>query len=283
MENPVSAGESALPKTGIVSGLNLEGYTSSAALLPPIAANPRGIKEMVIVEWTDKQLGNTTFEGTAREVMRMQLPGIFHPLNEMIFNPTAKKGDPEWRVMYLGVGDAGTGERPGPARLYAQRLDNYQGKILRIIPMLNEHTSTSTISKNGRYRIPNDNPFVSINGAKKEIWAYGMRNPHRLAWYVDPKKPTKPTLLAFNIGLVTFETIDIIKKGANYGYPLREGSRSMSDNNVMGPLPAEDILPIMVSDSVSQGKIKPSYPVAQYPHAPGVAMPLLMDLYIRES
>ncbi|MCZ2473175.1 c-type cytochrome [Aquirufa ecclesiirivi] len=269
MENAISSGETAVPKSNVVPGLNVDGYTTTAALLPPIVPNSRGVREMVIVEWTDKQIGNSTFEGTAREVLRLQLPGIFHPLNEMIFNPTAKKGDPEWRVMYLGVGDAGTGERPGPTRYYAQRLDNYQGKILRIIPMMSEHRATSTISENGRYRIPNDNPFLSLPGAKKEIWAYGMRNPHRLTWYVDPKKPTRPTLLAFNIGLVTYETIDIIKKGANFGYPLREGSRSMSENNAMGPLPAEDILPIMISDSVSQGSIKPSYPVAQYPHAPG--------------
>lgn len=268
MENAVTAGESAAPKEGIVPGLNLTGYMTTPALLPPIAPNPRNIKEMVLVEWTDKQLSNSSFEGTAREVIRMQLPGIFHPLNEMIFNPTAKKGDSEWRVMYLGVGDAGTGERPGATRLYAQRLDNYQGKILRIIPMLNEHNNTSSLSTNGQYRIPNDNPFVTIPGAKKEIWSYGMRNPHRLTWYVDPLKPKNPTLLAFNIGLVTYETIDIVKKGANYGYPLREGSRSMADNNVMGPIPSEDILPIMISDSVSKGTIKPSYPIAQYPHAP---------------
>lgn len=269
MENAAVPGETAVPKKGVVPGLNLDGYTTTAALVPPIAPNPRGLREMVIVEWTDKQIGNTTFEGTAREVLRMQLPGIFHPLNEMIFNPTAKKGDPDWRVMYLGVGDAGTGERPGPTRLYAQRLDNYQGKILRIIPMISEHTATSTLSENGRYRIPNDNPFVSVPGAKKEIWTYGMRNPHRMTWYIDPMKPTKPTLIAFNIGLVTYETIDIVKKGANYGYPLREGSRSMSDNNVMGPIPTNDILPIMVTDSLTNGSIKPTYPVAQYPHAPG--------------
>lgn len=269
MENAIASGETAIPKSNIIPGLILEGYATSTPLLPPIAVNPRGVREMVIVEWTDKEIGNTTFEGTAREVMRMQLPGIFHPLNEMIFNPTAKKGDPEWKVMYLGVGDAGTGERPGPTRYYAQRLDNYQGKILRIIPSLNEHKSTSTISENGRYRIPNDNPFFSVKGVKKEIWAYGMRNPHRMTWYVDPQKPNKPTLVAFNIGLVTYETILIIKKGANFGYPLREGNRSMSENNTMGELPSEDILPLKVSDSTSIGTIKPNYPVAQYPHAAG--------------
>ena len=66
--------------------------------------------------------------------------------------------------MYVGVGDAGTGERPDIRRLNPQRLDNLNGKILRIVPDLREHTATSTVSENGRYRIPNDNPFVVDGG-----------------------------------------------------------------------------------------------------------------------
>ena len=237
MENPNLPGESAAPRAGVVPGLNLADYTTTTALSTPIVPNPTAVREMVIVEWTDRQIGNTTFEGTAREVFRLQMPGGIHPLNEITFNPAARAGDPDWRVMYLGVGDSQTGERPGPMRLHAQRLDTLHGKILRIIPMLSEHRSTSTVSENGRYRIPNDNPFVSVEGARKEIWALGLRNPHRLTWYVDPAHPRESTLLAFNIGLVSWETVMIIKKGANYGYPLREGTQSMSATNGMGPLP----------------------------------------------
>jgi hypothetical protein len=80
-------------------------------------------------------------------VFRTVLPGLFHPLNEITFNPAARPGDPDWRVMYLGVGDSGAGERPGPMRLHAQRLDTLHGKILRIIPMLSEHVKTSTVSE----------------------------------------------------------------------------------------------------------------------------------------
>ena len=269
MEDFTTPGESAMPKTGVVPGLNLAGYTTTPALSTPTVPDARFARDMVIVEWTDRQIGNTTFEGTAREVLRMQVPGLFHPLNEITFNPAARPGDPEWRVMYLGVGDSGTGERPGPMRMHAQRLDTLHGKILRIIPMLSEHAKTSTVSENGRYRIPNDNPFVSVEGARKEIWALGLRNPHRLTWYVDPARPREAVLLAFNIGLVSWETVMIIKKGANYGYPLREGTQSMSASNGMGPLPEDDMIPVQVSDTVTRGTVKPTYPVAAYPHAPG--------------
>lgn len=270
MENSATPEENVIPKAGVVPGLNLSGYTTTPALAKPtVAGDARFSRELVIVEWTDKQIGNTTFEGTAREVFRLFVPGLFHPLNEMIFNPAARPGDPDWRVMYLGIGDAGTGERPGPNRLHAQRLDTYQGKVLRIIPMLSEHASTSKVSENGRYRIPNDNPFISVAGARKEIWALGLRNPHRLTWYIDPARPREAVLLAFNIGLVSWETVMIIKKGANYGYPLREGSQSMSTGNAMGPLPTDDVIPVQVSDSVTQGMVKPAYAVIAYPHAAG--------------
>jgi mono/diheme cytochrome c family protein len=269
METLTTPGESATPKTGVVPGLNLSGYTTTPALPTPMVPDPRFARDMVIVEWTDRQVSNTTFEGTAREVLRMQLPGLFHPLNEITFNPAARPGDPDWRVMYLGVGDSGTGERPGPMRMHAQRLDTLHGKILRIIPMLREHAKTSTVSENGRYRIPNDNPFVSLEGARKEIWALGLRNPHRLTWYADPARPREAVLLAFNIGLVSWETVMIIKKGANYGYPLREGTQSMSATNGMGPLPEDDMIPVQISDTVTRGTVKPTYPVAAYPHAPG--------------
>jgi hypothetical protein len=74
-------------------------------------------------------------------------------------------------------------------------------------------------------------------------------------------------LLAFNIGLVTWETVVVIHKGANYGYPLREGTNSMSSTNGMGPIPEDDNIPIQLSDTVARGTVKPTYPVIQYAHS----------------
>jgi mono/diheme cytochrome c family protein len=264
MEDPAVAAPAA-PRTGVVPGLDLSGYTVSPAIPTPTVDN-RIEREVVLIEWRDRNPANATFEGTARELMRLQHPLPIHPLGEMTFNPTARPGDADWRVMYLGAGDSGSGEQRDSRRLNPQRLDTLVGKILRIVPDLREHTTTSTVSENGRYRIPNDNPFSTVDGARKEIWAYGLRNPHRLMWDVDPSRPGAPTLLAFNIGLVSWETVVVIHKGANYGYPLREGTQSMSSTNGMGPLPAEDTIPIQISDTVARGTVKPTYPVIQYPH-----------------
>ena len=173
------------PRAGAIAGLDLSGYTTTPAIPVP-TADGRIDRETVLIEWHDRNPKNATFEGTAREILRVQQPAPIHPLGEMTFNPVARRGDPDWRVMYIGSGDAGTGEQRDIRRMNPQRLDTIAGKILRIVPDLREHTATSTVSENGRYRIPNDNPFTTLEGARKEIWAYGLRNPHRLIWNVDP-------------------------------------------------------------------------------------------------
>ena len=46
----------------------------------------------------------------ARELLRVPLNTRIHPLGDLIFDPTARRGDPEWRVLYLECGDGGSGE-----------------------------------------------------------------------------------------------------------------------------------------------------------------------------
>jgi hypothetical protein len=164
--------------------------------------------------------------------------------------------------MYVGMGDGGAGEAKTMIRQNPQRLDTLVGKILRIIPDVNEHISTSTLSGNGRYRIPGDNPFVTTPGARKEIWAYGLRNPHRLSW-ADNR------LIATSIGLRTWETVNIIKKGANYGYSQREGNELLQADNTTTRLPDVDKIAVQIGDEVTDTTVIPTYPVVEYPHLPG--------------
>jgi mono/diheme cytochrome c family protein len=264
MEDPTTAGP-AEPRPGAIKGLDLSGYRTTPAILVPVEPGTVINRETVLIEWTDRHPSNATFEGTARELLRVQQPSPIHPMGEMTFNPAAKPGDPDWRVMYIGSGDAGSGEQKDIRRMNPQRLDTLVGKILRIIPDVRAHTSTSTVSENGRYRIPNDNPFVSVEGARKEIWAAGIRNPHRLVWDFPATRSAAPRLLAFNIGLNAWETVLLIKKGANYGYSLREGTQARTAEG-MQPVPADDTIPWQISDTVTRGTVKPTYPVIAYPH-----------------
>jgi Glucose / Sorbosone dehydrogenase len=265
LEDPSLPG-SVMPDNANFPGLKLAGYTTTPAIFTP----PSHRSEGVIIEWTDTNTSNSTFEGTAREVLRLQLITYSHPLGEITFNPAARLGDPDWRVMYVACGDSAAGEQRDPIlRLSPQRLDMLIGKIWRIIPDPNEHADSSTLSENGRYRIPNDNPFVNVKGARKEIWAYGLRNPNRLTWHVDPTDRSKVTLMANVVGLRTWETVDIVHKGANYGYSLREGNELLKPDNTTAPLPGDDHIPMQITDTIANGTVLPTYPVIQYGHVQG--------------
>jgi len=262
LEEPAAPG-STLPDVTHFPGLKTDGYTTTAPIVTPGTIE----REAVVIEWTDTNVANDTFEGRARELMRVQLNTRIHPMGDLVFNPAARPGDPDWRVLYIGCGDGGAGERRTAMRQNPQRLDTLVGKILRIIPDLSLHTESSVASDNGRYRIPRDNPFVATEGAKKEIWAYGLRNPHRLIWDMDPANRSDNHLLAASIGLHAWEAVYVVHKGKNYGYSEREGTEVLQGpDNTMAKLPAVDEIPVRISDTVSNGTVVPSYPVIEYPH-----------------
>lgn len=251
-----------VPDNQNLPGLDVSGYTPS----PPVPTPGAIDHEAVIIEWSDSNIANATFEGRARELLRIPLNNRIHPIADLTFNPTARPGDADWRVMYVACGDGGSGDQRTAVRLNPQRLDTVVGKILRIVPDLTAHTPESRVSENGRYRVPNDNPFVSLAGARPEIWAYGLRNPHRLSWNVDRRNASAPHLIAAIIGWRTWETVAIIHKGANYGFPAREGAQLLNGDAVSSDLPQPDELPVLVNDVTTAGVVAPTYPVLRYAH-----------------
>lgn len=256
--------------------LNTSNYAPTTSVDAPGSFS----RQVALVEWTDTNVNNTTFEGSARELLRLDMLDRIHPMGDIIFNPTAGPDDPDWRVMYISVGDAGAGENNNEAvRRTPQLLNTLGGKVLRIAPDANVNIET-TLSPNGKYRIPTDNPFTDVadpggaNGAvRDEIWALGFRNPHRMSWDVDPINPDNNHLIVSDIGLHTWEEVNIVHKGANYGYSQREGNQRLLTNNTTTGLPTLDSLEndLICTGSnftscTSSGRVAPLYPVIQYGH-----------------
>jgi len=112
-------------------------------------------------------------------------------------------------MAYLGVGDGGAAGDPKKA---GQDLGQLLAKILRI--------DVNRAGAEKPYAVPSDNPFVGVQGARPEVWAYGLRNPWRMAF--DRKAGE---LWVGDVGQNELEEIDIVTRGGNYGWNPREGTR----------------------------------------------------------
>ena len=130
----------ALPASNLPDNKNFPGFKTAGYTATPAIRTFGGTqREAVVIEWTDSDISNSTFEGTARELMRVQYNGRIHPMGDLIFNPAARPGEPDWRVMYFSTGDGGSGEQKSDIRSNPQRLDTLVGKILRIIQIGRAH------------------------------------------------------------------------------------------------------------------------------------------------
>jgi glucose/arabinose dehydrogenase len=123
------------------------------------------------------------------ELFRTSSPSqLLHVGGTIRFGPDGK--------LYFAVGDNGNGSN-------AQDLSNPHGKILRI------NTDGS---------IPDDNPFVGQPGKLGAIWAYGFRNPWRFQF-----DSATGRLYDGDVGDFSWEEMNRVVKGGNYGWPLAEG------------------------------------------------------------
>ena len=69
------------------------------------------------------------------------------------------------------------------------------------------------------YTVPADNPFIGVQGARPEIWAYGLRNPWRFTF-----DRLSGDLWAADVGQNSREEVDLIVPGGNYGWNVMEGT-----------------------------------------------------------
>lgn len=204
--------------------------------------------QWVLTEWKLDDPKAETFSGTGRELIRINMVSGIHGVQEIAFDPLAKKASDNYGLLYIGVGDGGTVENG--FQFLAHDKAKVWGTILRIDP-------SGKNSGNGQYGIPQKNPFVNDKSALGEIYAYGFRNPHRFTW------DKKGEMIACNVGHANIESIYLIKPGHDYGWPIREGNFMLDP---YGDL--KRIYPLPSNDSI----YKITYPIAEYDHDEGKAI-----------
>jgi glucose/arabinose dehydrogenase len=167
-----------------------------------------------------------------------------------MFDPHLQPGMPGYGMMLIGVGDGGNNPPHPDPYDQAQNPGLIPGKILRIDPLPQPDGAP--------YGIPADNPFVGRAGIHPEIFALGLRHPQNFSYDIA----TGGKLILSDIGQAQIEEINLLLPGANYGWPVREGT-FVTDRL------RQDDLYALPADDASRGF---TYPVAQYDHGEGVAI-----------
>ena len=117
--------------------------------------------------------------------------------------------------LYIALGDGGGGGDMHGTIGNAQDLTTRLGKMLRI-----------SVTCNGTFTLPSDNPFVTNTTAAKEIWLYGLRNPFRFS--VDQ---ATGNLWIGDVGQSSFEEVDRVtpaQGGSNMGWRCKEGTHNFN-------------------------------------------------------
>ena len=206
--------------------------------------------QWVLTEWKADDPKASVFKGSSREILRVNNSSQAHGMQELTFNPQAKKGiSADYGLLYVGYGDGGTAENGFP------EISNHGGKgmfssIWRIDPL-------GKTGRNGQYGIPTSNPFFGKKDFAEEVYAYGFRNPNRIFW------DEKGQLHATDIGQHSIEEINRIEPGNFYGWPIREGTfviNPYGSFRSLYPLPEDD------------AKFVVSYPKIQLEHDETVAI-----------
>ncbi|HEX4422367.1 MAG TPA: PQQ-dependent sugar dehydrogenase [Kofleriaceae bacterium] len=157
--------------------------------------------------------------------------------------------------LYLGLGDGGNGNDTCGS---GQNLNTVLGKTLRF----------DINAPAGKYNIPPDNPFAGVANTRQEIWSYGHRNPFR--WSFDS---ATGDMWVGDVGQDTWEEIDRVTKGGNFGWNTCEGFHKRGSTTDLCNTPG------LIDPVVEHPRTEARAIVGGYVYR-GTAMPSLVGTYI---
>lgn len=187
---------------------------------------------------------STADPASERVLLQIDKPQFNHNGGRILFGPDG--------YLYIGTGDGGGGndgigspenEIGHAPEGNGQNTSTLLGKILRI-----------DVNKVTPYGIPRDNPFAKNKNGRPEIFAYGLRNP----WGLSFDRGGRKEFFVADVGQNLYEEINIVTKGGNYGWRLREAHVAFDPKKPNQP-PAES----PKTDALGQPFIDP---IAWYKH-----------------
>jgi hypothetical protein len=191
----------------------------------PCFGTSRGCHSEVLAEYS-VSASDPNLADPASEIILFTIdePQFNHDAGNVAFGPDG--------LLYFTLGDGG-GAHDGLADSppthgpigHGQNIETALGSILRI-----DVDSPPQLPL--AYAIPPDNPFVGQPGVD-EIYAYGMRNPYRFSF--DDGPDGDGSLFLADVGQNLFEEINIVEKGGNYGWVIREGFHCFDPFNPLSP------------------------------------------------
>lgn len=197
----------------------------------------------VLAEFSVRDDGRTVERGSERTVLEIPEPQANHNAGDILFGPQGH--------LYVAVGDGGAGgdQGEGHADDWYDAVDggngqdvteNLLGSILRI--------DVDGGNEGAPYSVPEDNPLVDREGLD-EHWAWGLRNPWRMAFDAGD-------LFVGDVGQNRFEEVDIVERGGNYGWNVKEGRHCYGTEGCPDRTPGE-----------IRGGERLRDPIVEYPHS----------------
>lgn len=156
--------------------------------------------------------------GSERVLVQDDHPYLNHNGGTIAFGPDG--------YLYISIGDGGNKDDVGNGHVPDWYATNAGGNAQDIYANLMGDVLRIDVNSGSPYAIPNDNPFVGTK-AKPEIYAYGFRNPYRFSFDMGGSHQ----LLLGDEGQSLYEEVNLVTKGGNYGWNVREGAHCFNTDN----------------------------------------------------